>query len=157
MEKTLLIIFAIGLLLVAGCVETPPAPPVEPEEEPETTVPPVTPPVEEETPPEPEEVEPQPEPEPETQPENETEAEPELDTEGKCVAAGGTWTTDSKGVAKCYLPTSDAGKACTSSDQCESFCVSTAPYAVSGICYEYKTLNGCWFVIEDGVATEVCN
>ena len=211
MEKALLIMFAFGLLLFAGCVTEP------------TT--PVTPPVEPEPVPEPE-PEPEPQPEPEETltmeeakaiaeasscmndgnltgtsmyndvtktwwfdmdvekpgcspacvvdettktaeinwrctgllPENETEETPAAyDTEEKCTAAGGVWTPDSKGVENCYFETSDAGTSCTSSDQCESYCVSTAPFATTGICYTYKTLNGCWFVIDDGKANEVCN
>jgi hypothetical protein len=56
---------------------------------------------------------------------------PELPyNEISCEESGGVWEHTSSGVgvviiktvSSCNLPTSDAGKACTNSDQCESYC-----------------------------------
>ncbi len=45
-------------------------------------------------------------------------------TEGECIKQGGVWEKiGMRNIEQCNLPTSDAGKACNDSDQCEGTCI----------------------------------
>lgn len=83
--------------------------------------------------------------------------------EASCVAEGGKWTVvDDHGqmVGVCIPATSDAGSACSDSDDCESWCqapVGTEVGAeVEGTCYGWVDTD-CIQAVEDGMAeAEVC-
>ena len=52
-----------------------------------------------------------------------------------CEARGGLWTSFDfleNAENECILPTSDAGKICTDSSQCESVCIATDSDLISG-------------------------
>ena len=77
-----------------------------------------------------------------------------------CKAKGGSIST--AGLAArphCVLPTRDAGKACTSSSQCEAGCIATERYApganATGRCKESTEPFGCQARVEDGKAQPV--
>lgn len=60
-------------------------------------------------------------------------------TEAECKQKHGKWAGMVNGRGRltgCLLPTSDAGKSCTDSSQCESECV-------RGKCYEWSRYKGC--------------
>lgn len=73
-------------------------------------------------------------------------------------------------AAQCNLPTSDGGEECDDGSDCESMCLveltdeQRAEYdengiitGIKGTCSEYKTVVGCWPVIEEGtVEMEIC-
>jgi len=82
-----------------------------------------------------------------------------------CEQSGGKWgvwrdTPDA--VEECNLPTSDAGKECSDSSVCESYCQVEEGAKVGsqakGRCYAWeKTLTGCMQEIKQGIAqTEWC-
>lgn len=80
-----------------------------------------------------------------------------IDDKASCEKIGGkwgTWSDHPDAVSKCNLPTSDAGKICTDSDQCQSYCQAEEGTEigsqVSGKCYGWeKTL--CMQEVRDGV------
>jgi len=74
--------------------------------------------------------------------------EEEIESQEKCEYLGGKWTfhrahaLDPK-FAYCILPTSDAGKSCTSNSQCESvLCVAEDMNSTSGTCYGWSSAIG---------------
>ncbi|MDO8669213.1 MAG: hypothetical protein Q7K65_02880 [Candidatus Buchananbacteria bacterium] len=83
----------------------------------------------------------------------------ELDNErAECELKGGKWINHGdlyppKPV--CNLPTADAGKKCTDSDQCESYCQAPKNSKIgvntTGTCYEWK-LAECMQEVKDGKA-----
>jgi hypothetical protein len=67
-------------------------------------------------------------------------------SESECKKQGGSWD-DVKGrghVYGCNFPTSDAGKACQDSKECESVCVDKK-------CYGWKEFRGCGVIVGDKV------
>jgi len=65
---------------------------------------------------------------------------------------------------KGVLPASDAGKVCSDSSQCESYCVTelsgieagklkSGPVYKTGTCYGYKPAVGCHNIVMDGAVT----
>ena len=75
-----------------------------------------------------------------------------------CEKMNGTKTINGNGMETCYLPTSDAGKACTDSSQCESgFCVTQDESAIEGTCYFAMPISGCWNVLSDGRVGPICD
>ncbi len=65
-----------------------------------------------------------------------------------CSKHGGRWQQSALGFF-CNMPTADAGKSCTDSDQCESVCIANG--ANIGKCYEWRsTASTCLSLIEDG-------
>ena len=75
-----------------------------------------------------------------------------------CETLGGVWkvwgdTRDSK--PGCNLPTTDSGKSCTDSSQCESYCEAPKGSAidakVEGKCYGFK-IAGCMQEVKNGLA-----
>lgn len=75
---------------------------------------------------------------------SETRAPPKPTTRDACIAAGGDWD-DLSGrghITGCNLPTSDGGKACTDSGQCEGVCR-------NGRCTDHQQARGCG-ILENG-------
>jgi len=75
--------------------------------------------------------------------------------EQKCLDANGIWEQGQTGEFFCNLPTSDAGKECTDSNECESFC--QAPNGIepgsktNGRCYGWK-FSWCMQEVSNGIA-----
>ena len=86
------------------------------------------------------------------------------DTEKACLAAGGSWTTlglpypDKPKM--CDLKTTDSGKSCEASDQCQGVCLApkNAPEGskAAGSCSTYLTEWGCYFVVEQNEVQRIC-
>jgi len=88
-----------------------------------------------------------------------------------CLAENGLWkdVSDSAEILgekayDCYVPTSDAGKKCSTSSDCLGMCLaktSLEPGVVTnGVCSDYSSLSGssgqsCWQEVEDEVAQVV--
>jgi hypothetical protein len=76
--------------------------------------------------------------------------------EASCAATGGSWQPVCRmQKPTCVITYADAGKACTSGDQCAGDCVSSgdsipAGEAASGICSTNSDPCGCRTKIEDG-------
>jgi len=75
------------------------------------------------------------------------------ETEAACLDAGGRW--DRGGLAGqllCFLPTPDAGKACTVAEDCSGFCL-----AETGTCSTETPLFGCVAIFDlDGAEVTLC-
>lgn len=68
------------------------------------------------------------------------------------TTCGGAVTVQTATGPQCAMRAGDAGKACTSSSQCETFCL-----AETGTCAPTKPYYGCFIPLEDGKpGTEVC-
>lgn len=81
--------------------------------------------------------------------------------EADCLRAGGEWTQLGRAqVKQCLRQTTDAGKACTGSEQCEGKClagegsVDGAPAA--GSCSVDTNPFGCQQRVREGVASTIC-
>ena len=84
-------------------------------------------------------------------------------TEATCLARGGSWTTLGLPMPDkprtCDLKSTDAGKACTDSDQCQGACI--APVGAisgkpaSGSCSAYLANFGDVLLVTDGVVERV--
>jgi hypothetical protein len=76
----------------------------------------------------------------------------------ECVAENGKPQINRKSGPFCNPGTSDAGKICQDSLECESFCLADDVNATSGKCYSYRQLgNGCgWIEMMEGKTTELC-
>lgn len=63
------------------------------------------------------------------------------------------------GFEMCVTKTSDAGKSCTNSSECESFCVASdaATTSEKGTCYGETPFMGCIDTLEDGQVATVCS
>ena len=73
------------------------------------------------------------------------------DAQKMCAEKGGVWgKIGLSQEAKCNMPTTDSGKACTDSHQCEGICAGQNAKAVSGMCTSWKITSGCYFVINKG-------
>jgi len=81
-----------------------------------------------------------------------TEA-PVPETEGACLDAGGRWERGGLGGRLlCFLPTPDAGKACTTADDCTGFCL-----AETGSCSAETPMFGCFTIVDlDGAEPTLC-
>ena len=78
---------------------------------------------------------------------------PAITAEGQdCIKKGGEWKTFGlRTKEECDLPTSDAGKTCTDSSQCESGCFTDHLGATSGKCGENTVIVGCGLIfVENG-------
>lgn len=65
---------------------------------------------------------------------------------------GGAVTVQTGAGPQCAMRAGDAGKACTSSSQCETFCL-----AETGSCAPTKPFFGCFIPLENGKpGQEVC-
>ncbi len=70
----------------------------------------------------------------------------------ECLARGGEFARAGMRGFNCILPASDAGKSCTSSDQCESHCLSEG----GGICAPTVPYFGCFGVLQNGRKATLC-
>lgn len=75
-----------------------------------------------------------------------------------CEQAGGkwgSWRDMLNATPECNLPTSDAGKECTDSSQCESYCQAEEGAKrgdqASGRCYEWQSVYTCMQEVRGGV------
>lgn len=75
------------------------------------------------------------------------------ETEAACVDAGGRWERGGlAGRLLCVLPTPDAGKACTTAEDCTGFCL-----AQTGTCSTESPMFGCFAIVDlDGAAVTIC-
>ena len=75
-----------------------------------------------------------------------------------CLAKEGRWGRFCMSpVQFCLLPTSDAGKSCTDSDQCESACV-VVNDTIPGNCYGWDPMPcGCWSFLHNGTINRICS
>ena len=67
-----------------------------------------------------------------------------------CLASGGRVTRGMAGPA-CAMPTADAGKSCTNSEGCESFCL-----AEGRVCAPETPMFGCFATYENGQTRGLC-
>lgn len=68
-----------------------------------------------------------------------------------CEKQGGNWIVGSAEYgSRCIMPYPDAGKECTSSDQCEGLCVTNviSQMGKKGECQKDNDSQGCWNAIE---------
>lgn len=78
------------------------------------------------------------------------------ENEQDCLAQGGVWGP--QGMMQrdmCDLPAADAGKPCTSSDQCQGLCLAGDSPSI-GTCSPRVLNFGCFDVIEDSVRLGLC-
>ena len=68
-----------------------------------------------------------------------------------CVKAGGTPMIDGFGISICQVKTQDGGKPCSSSDECEGFCLLEGQ-----ICTSHSTHFGCFEAYENGQRPTLC-
>lgn len=86
-----------------------------------------------------------------------------------CASASGVWKKIGiRPKEECNLPTTDGGKICSGSNQCEGICladISTEqiragikgkPFKTTGKCSDWVTVVGCKAYVEDGWASVVC-
>jgi len=86
-----------------------------------------------------------------------------------CEAKGGWWgSLGLSPVPQCNLPTSDAGKECSDSGECEGACIvelSSDDVArvkggeiihAKGRCSAWRIIVGCYAFVEDGVVVLMC-
>ena len=79
-------------------------------------------------------------------------------TETDCIAQGGVWNkNDFSPRYWCVLKTTDSGKTCSDSNQCEGFCLADNETATSGKCSELIAPTGCFSPMKNGwVQGTVC-
>ncbi len=81
-----------------------------------------------------------------------------------CEKQGGIWEQSGFSPARCNLPTSDSGKSCQASNECESFCTQSEEMVSSiisgdeksGICYGWTYISSCITLIENGEPILMC-
>jgi len=77
-----------------------------------------------------------------------------------CKAAGGNWTR--LGIPceacekRCDLKTTDSGKRCTDSNQCQGSCVASGESSTSGKCAAYVFTFSCYYYMQSGKARQIC-
>ena len=68
-----------------------------------------------------------------------------------CLKAGGTPVIKGFGISICQVKTKDGGKSCSSSDECEEFCL-----AEGQICTFHSPHFGCFETYENGQRPTLC-
>ena len=68
-----------------------------------------------------------------------------------CSKAGGTPVINGFGILICQVKTQDGGKSCSSSDDCEGFCL-----AEGQICSSHSPHFGCFEAYEHGQRPTLC-
>lgn len=79
----------------------------------------------------------------------------EEDTSGSCEAQGGRLEIFvGSQQSYCNMPTGDAGQSCTTSSDCQSYCM-----AETMTCFGYETLgSGCHsYIHADGTRIDMCS
>lgn len=83
-------------------------------------------------------------------------------SEAECKAKGGYFGKLGIGShpPECNLPTSDKGRRCTSSSQCEGYCLAIGTPkegdTARGLCSDRQKLFTCRIYVEGGLARHVC-
>ena len=93
-----------------------------------------------------------------------TQGGPDMATvthEADCMRVGGEWTQLGRApVKQCLRQTTDAGKACSDSQQCEGQCIApegtTDGAETGGACSVDTNPFGCQQRVRDGVAMTLC-
>ena len=85
------------------------------------------------------------------------ETYPDL-TEEECIKNNGKLQVSHDAGPFCNLKTTDTGKICTDSEQCEGYCITEDINSNSGTCTEYQQLgDGCgWLEVINGEVAELC-
>ncbi len=92
---------------------------------------------------------------------NETLAKPAYNIP-KC-SANATLAYDSKNIPTCFTQTADAGRACSDSRQCSSYCVTSKDISrvdaanIEGACFGLSPYTGCENVLQNGEIAEICS
>jgi len=86
-----------------------------------------------------------------------------------CATKGGRWgRVGLNPIPQCNLPTSDAGKECSGSGECEGACIvelSSDDMArakggeiihAKGRCSAWRIIVGCYAFVEDGIVVLIC-
>ena len=68
-----------------------------------------------------------------------------------CVKAGGMPVINGFGISICQMKTQDGGKSCSSSDDCEGFCL-----AEGQMCTSHSPYFGCFETYENGQRPTLC-
>jgi hypothetical protein len=81
-----------------------------------------------------------------------------LDWCNECLRQNGLPSISFDAGPFCNLLTSDFGKECTDSSQCEGYCIAENENSNSGKCSEYDMLeDGCgWLEVVNGEVAELC-
>ena len=73
-------------------------------------------------------------------------------TEQQCVAEGHRWVCNGipgEGCPMiCVMRTTDAGKICTDTSQCQGACIASDQYARNGTCSAQSSIGGCQFYLD---------
>jgi hypothetical protein len=90
-------------------------------------------------------------------------------TKEECLSKGGTWKRPGpRPTEECNLPTTDSGKSCTGSNQCEGVCLAELSpdqlrqgmngkmYQTKGKCSSFIKIYGCHGYVYLGWASVVC-
>ncbi|MCB1358492.1 MAG: hypothetical protein KDK53_19045 [Maritimibacter sp.] len=79
------------------------------------------------------------------------------ETEGACLDAGGRWERGGLGgQLLCFLPTPDAGQACSAADDCSGFCLVESG-TETGTCSAETPMFGCFSYVDlDGAEVTLC-
>jgi len=74
-----------------------------------------------------------------------------------CELSGGAWEKfGANKVERCNPKTTDAGKRCTDTAQCQGACFVTSPNATYGFCSEYRYFSGCFDGMYQGKVSGLC-
>jgi hypothetical protein len=80
----------------------------------------------------------------------------------KC-SANATLAYDSKNIPTCFTQTADAGRSCSDSRQCSSYCVTSKDIVqtdvenIEGACFGLSPYTGCENVLQNGKIAEICS
>jgi hypothetical protein len=80
----------------------------------------------------------------------------------QCLRQGGRWEVLGFSGPGCNLPTSDGGKPCSDSRECEGLCladheeINANGVDLPGSCSDWQSTFGCQEVIENGKVVEIC-
>ena len=76
--------------------------------------------------------------------------------EQACLKAGGVFVKIGlRDVEVCNFKTTDAGKSCTDSQQCQGSCVAEDANATSGNCTDWKIIEGCHAIFHKGKSSGI--
>lgn len=76
--------------------------------------------------------------------------------EEACLKKGGTWGRLGLSLKEeCNLPTSDGGKKCTDSSECDGSCIGEREGVTSGKCSDRTIVKGCYPFVENGKASGI--
>ena len=81
---------------------------------------------------------------------------PLKEKEQACLKAGGVFVKIGlRDVEVCNFKTTDAGKSCTDSQQCQGSCVTEDANATSGNCTDWKIIEGCHAIFHKGKSSGI--